>query len=1000
MSAMQDHRSRDSIRDAERYYDIVLALTTFTEKLQQIKEKGFYSINEVFEKLLPDLTDAFKAERGFLAEIVRTPNGIPDNIKLSVVNPDSELCGTQWEVKDRLKDLIEKTTPTVIDPLGSSDRAVIHELGVLNATSAILAKVEAFNKIHVVGVCNKKPLENKKSSEGEPFLAIDGKVLHTIVELIAAGAQVAEQHQLELENILEASRAVNAELDIEELYCLIVENVCQLLDAPAASLMLRDERRQNLVIKAGVGLSPSYEEKQKLPVDLVNKLVLKAQDGEYLVIDNLQEMPVGDRQLIIAEGLFSSLSIKISESEHMIGVLNIYSKNAPREFSAPDIQRAIIFTNQVSVAIHNAQLRKKEIDEASTRLKMLSEVIRAISGTNQLEEGLQALAQSLVNGLKVTFCVIFIFQEQDNYLKLIANFPVSRSQSKEFNWHPDRVKGLDLTAAPAMKQVLTLKDTEIYNISESSHTKKLHHIQESLHIEDRLQTAAAIPLVFDGKSVGLCVIGEVRQWERSPFDPEAMKLAQSVTLGVVQLISFLRAREAEKLFQERMNNLRHLSDEIVQGIIHLKSVLQKTVELACQICDADCGVLYPYLPELKVYDVQNIVHHQLSEVLSIKAKYRTDTEGVAAQILKGKQEQVIVDDVDDGWDRGHELTIELEKNKFVSREKIKAFIALGLFVGDKPVGVLFVNFRQPHKFSEEELDALQIYANQAALTIQQAQLYEEAAKSNRAMQASREITRLISNSQELGEITQSLLSNAVEVTGAEIGKLTLWDESFKPTHQISCRIGSRCEDGGGLTKIEKIASLLERSKFKPNIIPDIQVWRPDDGEIQVEDFHVDADTKSLVIIPILRSKAEKLLGAMLLESKSPVAFNTDEGELLLQLAGYVDIAIQSIENKGEIEDHLKLLEGTLSANYSITGMADSISPVRDTEILLHLIAKNIHETLGCDVIVLYQYYQNNERIDWPPIVAGKLFDKNGVRQFDYVKRTSVVGKIINSQKPH
>ena len=44
---------------------------------------------------------------------------------------------------------------------------------------------------------------------------------------------------------------------------------------------------------------------------------------------------------------------------------------------------------------------------------------------------------------------------------------------------------------------------------------------------------------------------------------------------------------------------------------------------------------------------------------------------------------------------------------FARRERIKSAAGFPLLDGDKAVGVLFVSFRAPHPFSEEELDAIQ-----------------------------------------------------------------------------------------------------------------------------------------------------------------------------------------------------------------------------------------------------------------------------------------------------
>lgn len=61
-----------------------------------------------------------------------------------------------------------------------------------------------------------------------------------------------------------------------------------------------------------------------------------------------------------------------------------------------------------------------------------------------------------------------------------------------------------------------------------------------------------------------------------------------------------------------------------------------------------------------------------------------------------------------------------ERPRFAVREKIKSVAALVLHGGEKIVGVMFVNYRQPHEFTDNEKRILETFANYAAIAIQNA----------------------------------------------------------------------------------------------------------------------------------------------------------------------------------------------------------------------------------------------------------------------------------------
>jgi len=68
---------------------------------------------------------------------------------------------------------------------------------------------------------------------------------------------------------------------------------------------------------------------------------------------------------------------------------------------------------------------------------------------------------------------------------------------------------------------------------------------------------------------------------------------------------------------------------------------------------------------------------------------------------------------------------ELMARGFTQREKIKSSAGFSLRVGGEPVGTMFVNYRKPHRFTEGEKNIFTLFAQSAAIAIQNAQLYQK-----------------------------------------------------------------------------------------------------------------------------------------------------------------------------------------------------------------------------------------------------------------------------------
>ena len=68
-------------------------------------------------------------------------------------------------------------------------------------------------------------------------------------------------------------------------------------------------------------------------------------------------------------------------------------------------------------------------------------------------------------------------------------------------------------------------------------------------------------------------------------------------------------------------------------------------------------------------------------------------------------------------------------------------IAVPMIVKDKAIGVINVYTQEPHNFSREEINVLQLVANQSAVAVENTKLVEEALKAREALETRKLIER-------------------------------------------------------------------------------------------------------------------------------------------------------------------------------------------------------------------------------------------------------------------
>lgn len=159
----------------------------------------------------------------------------------------------------------------------------------------------------------------------------------------------------QLEALTKISQAITSELYLEEILKLIVTVTAQVMGSKICSLMLLDEKKQELVIRATQSISDAYNKKANIKIgDGITGQVAK--EGRPSVIPDVRKDPRYINQTIAKkESLCSLLSVPMKVKGKTIGVLNNYTSE-PHKFSKEEISILTAVANQAAIVIENARL--------------------------------------------------------------------------------------------------------------------------------------------------------------------------------------------------------------------------------------------------------------------------------------------------------------------------------------------------------------------------------------------------------------------------------------------------------------------------------------------------------------------------------------------------------------------------------------------------------------------------------------------------------------------
>ncbi|MDH7601393.1 MAG: GAF domain-containing protein [Armatimonadota bacterium] len=164
-----------------------------------------------------------------------------------------------------------------------------------------------------------------------------------------------EQRASRLSTLSEISRRITSDMYLEEILQLIVAMTAETMNFKICSIMLLDESKQELVIKATQSKSRAYTKKPnvKLTESVAGRAVLERRP---ITIRDVRKTP-GYQYPDVArrEGLCSLISLPLMVKNEIIGVLNCYT-GTPHEFTDEEINLCTAVANQAAISIQNARL--------------------------------------------------------------------------------------------------------------------------------------------------------------------------------------------------------------------------------------------------------------------------------------------------------------------------------------------------------------------------------------------------------------------------------------------------------------------------------------------------------------------------------------------------------------------------------------------------------------------------------------------------------------------
>jgi signal transduction histidine kinase len=702
--------------------------------------------------------------------------------------------------------------------------------------------------------------------------------------------------------------------DVRPVMETVVESAARLCGAQNAQIFQVDGETMRLVSRYGpVKSSLDAGESRDLTRGSVSGRTIL--DRQVLhILDLLAEVAAEYPDIARAirrEGIRTTVGVPLLREGVAIGAITAF-RTEVRPFSDRQIALLQTFADQAVIAIENvrlfAELQQKnealtqahaQVSESLEQQTATSEILRVISRSpTDIQPVFDAVAESAARLCEAQDAGIFR-RDGDRLFFVAHHGPIPFGPVGEFSIPLVRGTANGRSVLDAQTVHVADLQTEVHEFPEGSEgARRFGH-----------RTFLIVPLMREGVAIGSI---SVRRTEAQLFTDRQVALLQTfadqavIAIENVRLFTELESRNSElRVALDQQTATGEILHVISRSQTDVQPVFDTIVRSAVRLCDGLFSALCQFDGELLHQVAQhNYTPEALEEVHRVYPVRPSRGLGATRAIL----ERAVV----------HIPDIELDPEfQYQALSRAIGFRS-GLFVPmlreGVPLGVIVVARAEPGPFSDNEVELLKTFANQAVIAVENVRLFtelqartSELTRSVDQLTALGEISQAVSSTLDVETVLQTIVSRASQLAGADGCAIYEYDDAteafhIRATHNLDPVLVETLR-AAPLRKGEGAMGRAAETR-EPTQVADIAA--PGAYQSHIRDTLLGAGYRALLSVPLLREG--EIIGSLSLNRHTPGEFPPEAIEVLKTFATQSALAIQNARLFREIADKSRQLE--------------------------------------------------------------------------------------------
>ncbi len=441
-----------------------------------------------------------------------------------------------------------------------------------------------------------------------------------------------EQRNAELAVINSVQEGLVREMDMQAIYSLVGDRLCEVLDTQTMLIRTFDKAKETenweYAIENGERL---YLDPR--PLIWANMHLVKTKEPLVINEDYIETArKFGDKDKGVSKGLppKSAIFVPMIVGDEVCGSISIQNVEKENAFTESDVRLLTTLTNSMSVAIENARLFNEtarllsETEQRASELQTVNNISRAMVSQLEFDKLIEFVGEQMRQTFSADIVYLAIHDTKSNMLRFPYMFG-DESDSRPF--------GNGITE----KIILNKKPLLI-----NQNIEKAYNEIEAELMGTMVQSYLGVPIIADKKAIGVISVQSTEEENRfNEYDQRLLStIAANVGIAMQNAEAYqklqaaltdLRAAQEQLIQQEKLASLGQLTAGIAHEIKNPLNFVNNFSDLSIEMIDEVREELSASNPQVsEALEILNNIEANLKKIY----EHGTRADGIVRSMLQ------------------------------------------------------------------------------------------------------------------------------------------------------------------------------------------------------------------------------------------------------------------------------------------------------------------------------------------------------------------------------